>query len=379
MSTARMPMQDYPWEQVEETKAFISQLFAGEAPDRPGCLVHPAPVALPEMAPPAGLSEMQRSVWQQQEALRRRPLGGDDFVPTIGTGAGTCAMATAFGCVESQASGVYWVDPCITRMEQIDALTKPALDAGKLGWVLEQTRTYAACADERLPIRIMDFQSPFTTIEQMLGSDLFFLMPYDEPDRLHRLMDVVTDYAIDFFTAQRAAAGPNCCLGGWPPIWFPFGIQMSDDNLVNVSPEVYAEFVVPYNSRIAEAFGGLFLHSCVITEASLAAIKQIKGLTGINTDISSSVSTARLMEEFPDILIAPHAYINTNTNFHSYAEYMDCVLEGWQPGKRLFIYPCSVLYQPDTSQEIRFNEAEARDVLERIPGWVRDHSVAVKR
>lgn len=379
MRNTRLIMHEYPWERLDATRAFMTRLFAGEAPDRPGCLVHPAPLELPSMEPPTGLSELELNVWNTQEALRRRPLGGDDFIPALGTGAGTCAMATAFGCNESQASGVYWVDPCITRMEEIDALKKPAVTDGKLGWVLEQTRAYAACADEHLPIRIMDFQSPFTTIEQMLGSDRFFLMPYDEPERLHALMDVVTDYAIDFFTAQIVAAGPNCCTGIWPPLWYPrcAGIQMSDDNLVNVSPEVYAEFVAPYNSRVAEAFGGLFLHSCVITEQSLPAIATIKGLTGINTDVSSSVTTGRLMAAFPDLVIAPHTYINTNTNFHSYTEYMEAVLAEWQPGKRLFIYPCTVMYQPDTSQEIRFNETEARAVLERIPGWVRDHETVV--
>ncbi|OPZ84928.1 MAG: methylcobalamin:coenzyme M methyltransferase [bacterium ADurb.Bin429] len=377
MKITRIPMPEYPWEQVEAAKGFMTRLFSGHAVDRPGCLVHPAPLALPEEAPPAGLNEGQLAVWRLQEALRRRPLGGDDFVPALGTGAGTCAMATAFGCKESEASGVYWVEPCITRMEEIDALTSPSVGAGKLGWVLEQTRAYAAYAEERVAIRVMDFQSPFTTVEQMLGSDRFFLMPYDEPGRLHRLMDVVTDYAIAFFTAQIEAAGPNACPGIWPPLWYPriAGIQMSDDNLVNVSPEVYEEFVVPYNSRIAQALGGLFLHSCTIKEACLPALKQIKGLTGINCDISTSVSPARLMEEFPDLVIAPHAYINTDTNFHRYAEYMEYVLRGWTPGKQLFIYPCTVLYQPDTSREIRFNEAEARAVLERIPGWARDHGM----
>ena len=210
----------------------------------------------------------------------------------------------------------------------------------------------------------------------MLGSDLFFPMPYDEPERLHALMDVVTDYAIDFFTAQIEAAGPNCCPGIWPAFWFPrcAGIQMSDDNLVNVSPDVYEEFVVPYNNRIAEAFGGLFLHSCTIKEANLPALHTLKGLTGINCDISTSVTTAQLLDEFgDDIVVGPHAYINTDTNFHNYTEFMQAVLAGWKPGKRLFIYPCSVLYQPDTSQEIPFNLEEARAVLEEIPAWRRDH------
>lgn len=373
----RFVMNDYPWEVVEKTQAFITRLFDGEAPDRPASLLHTPLLPAAPQEPPAGLDDFQLQVWHTEQGIRRRPLGGDDYVPTLGTGAGTCAMATAFGCAESQVSGVYWVTPCITRMEQIDTLRKPAVTDGKLGWVLEQTRAYAACADERLPIRIMDFQSPFTTVEQMLGSDDFFLLPYDEPERLHVLMDVVTDYAIDFFTAQIAAAGPSCCPGIWPGIWFPrcAGIQMSDDNLVNVSPDVYEEFVVPYNNRIAEAFGGLFLHSCTIKEATLPALSKLQRLRGINCDISTSVTTARLLEVFGDtVVVAPHAYINTDTNFHSYTEFMRTVLAGWRPGKRLFIHPCSVLYQPDTSTEIPFNLSEARAVLDELPTWQRDHA-----
>ncbi len=372
----RFTMDDYPWDQVEKTKAFITRLYAGQETERPAAIVHPRLLERPPVEPPAGANERQRHVWQVQEQMRRRPLGGDDFVPTIGTGAGTCAMATAFGCPERVTSNVYWVDPCITRMEEIDSLTMPPVTAGKLGQVLEQTRAYAAYADERLAVRIMDFQSPFTTVEQMLGSDRFFLMPYDDPKRLHAVMDVVTDFAIAFFTAQIEAAGPNCCPGIWPSFWFPrrAGIQMSDDNLVNVSPDVYAEFVVPYNNRIAEAFGGLFLHSCTIRAAHLPVLHALKGLTGINCDISTSVSPAQLLAEFgDDRVVGPHAYINTDTNFKSYTEFTERVLAGWRPGKRLFLYPCTVLYQPDTSKELLFNEMETRAVLERIPAWKKDH------
>jgi hypothetical protein len=358
----RMMLEPFDWAEVNKTKSFITSLFQGPPPPRPGCLMHLPPKAEPAPRPaPEGLGEFEKSVWNATEGLKRRPLGQDDYVPTLGTGAGTCAMATAFGCREIENNGLFSVEPCIREPEEIDAIRKPAVTDGKLGRILEQTRAIAACADPRLPIRIMDFQSPFTTVEQMLGSDRFFLMPYDHPGRLHALMDVVTDFAIAFFKAQMAAAGPAVCPGIWPSIWFPAsaGIQMSCDNMVNVSPEVYDEFVVPYNSRISEAFGGLFLHSCTIREENLASIRKIRGLTGVNCDISTSVTVARLLEVFGDeTVVAPHCYINTNTNFPGYAEFMAHCLEGWRPGKRLFIHPCSVMYIPAKAREIRF-DAEA--------------------
>jgi len=370
-------MEDYPWEKVEQTKEFITRLFDGPAPDRPGAIVHEeqTPSSGGEPAP-EGLTELQKQAWNTLQGLKNRPLGRDDFVPAIGTGAGTCAMATAFGCEETQATGVYWVKPCITEPSQIDYLRKPPIAAGRLGEILEQTRAYAGYVDDRLPIRVMDFQSPFTTVEQMLGSDQFFLMPHDEPARLKALMDLATDFAIEFFQAQIEAAGPNCCPGSWPPIWFPrsAGVQMSDDNMVNVSPAVYEEFVVPYNNRVADAFGGLFLHSCTIREQNLPSLKKLGPLTGLNCDISTSVTTRRLLEEFgDDTVIAPHAYINTDTGFKDYAEFTRAVLDGWSPGKRLFIYPCTVLYQPSQSKELPFNAQEVRSVLNAIPAWKRDH------
>jgi hypothetical protein len=376
----RLRLDDYPWDAVARTQAFITRLFAGPAPDRPGGIVHAALLS-PEPALPApeGLTEWQRQAWNAAESIRRRPLGGDDFVPTLDTGAGTSALATAFGCREEERSGVRWVAPCIRDACEIDHIRKPDVTAGRLARVLEQTRAFAEYADERLPIRIMDFQSPFTTVEQMLGSDRFFLMPYDEPGRLKALMDLVTDFAIEFFRAQMAAAGPSGCPGIWPPIWFPraAGIQMSDDNLVNVSPETYEEFVVPYNNRIAEAFGGLFLHSCTIREAHIPAIAKLKGLTGINCDISSSVTAARLLEAFgTTCVVAPHAYINTDAHFPNHAAFVWASLEGWRPGRRLFVYPCTVLYQPSQAREIPFDAAAVRTVLERMPAWRRDHPAA---
>lgn len=354
-----------PWDRITATRSFITSLYTDPAPSRPGVLMHLRPTAEPAPAP-VGLNALQQECWRQTEALRCRPIGGDDFVPTLGTGAGTCALATAFGCVEEQTGGVYWVRPCLTDYAQIDRLRKPDVRDGRLGGVLEQTRIFAETADPRVSIRVMDFQSPFTTCEQLLGSDLFFTIPYDDPRRLHALMDVVTDFSIEFFRAQMAAAGENCCPGIWPTFWFPrcAGIQMADDNMVNVSPEIYDEFVVPYNNRIAEAFGGLFLHSCTIQESNFASIRKIKRLTGINCDISSGAPFARLLTAFGrDVVVAPHCYINNGACFADYRAFMAEVLDVWRPGLRLFIHPCSVLYLPRETRDLPFDRAAVEGEL----------------
>ena len=374
---AKLMLENFDWSAVARTARFMEQIFSGPPPDRPGCIVHPSvPPEEPPAIPPVHLDDFGRQAWREIRDMQRRPMGGDDFIPMFGTSVSTCALATAFGAEETQVGSLFWVKPCLTEMSQIDRLKKPPVTAGRLGGVLERTRLYAERTDDRIPIKLMDFQSPFTTVEQLVGSDAFFLMPYDEPARLHAIMDIVTDFLIDFFRAQKTTAGSRYCTGSWPPIPFPkaAGIQMSDDNLVNVSPEVYEEFVVPYNNRIAEAFGGLFLHSCTITPEHLPAVRKHRGLTGVNCDLSTSVSLATLLDAFGrDIVVAPHVYINTNTRYRSYDEFIRAMLAPWRPEYRLFVYPCVVLYLVENSTELAFDEPEVRLALEEIPAWRRDH------
>jgi hypothetical protein len=368
-------LDDYPWDIVESTKRFITQLFFGEPPDRPAAIIHPAATAEPPQ-PPAHLSAYERDAWTQVEGIRRRPVGADDFVPALSTTISTCALATAFGAREEKRGDVTWVKPALTSNDDIDHLRMPAVTDGRLGEVLERTRVFAGVTDERLPIRVMDFQSPFTTVEQLLGSERFFTVQYDDPARLHHLMDAVTDFAIEFFKTQAEVAGDRVCLGSWPPIWFPPGAgpHVSEDNIVNVSPEAFEEFALPYSNRIAEAFGGFFLHSCVIKEKHLPSIMRLEHLRGYNCDISDSAPVSFFLERLPDdVVFAPHAYTNADTNFAGFGDFFRACLEHWNERRRLFIYPCPVMYIPERAEEITFDEASARAELEKLPGWRRDH------
>ena len=61
-NTRRVSADGLPWREIEETKRFITDLFAGPAPDRPGMVMHlpavgdaPAPPADPAPGPKPGL------------------------------------------------------------------------------------------------------------------------------------------------------------------------------------------------------------------------------------------------------------------------------------------------------------------------------------
>lgn len=354
----RLMLDDYPWEAVERAKGFIRSLYAVLPPERPGVMTHPKPSGSPVGAPPEGLDDTEGAAWSAVEAFRRRPAGMDDFVPAVGTDDGACSIATAFGCPEKVVDGLRWVEPAITNPGDIKRARMPKTTDGSLGSILERTRRYVDLLDERIGIRTIDFQGPFTTVEQILGEELFFMMPYEHPDELRTLMDVVTDFSIEFLSEQMRTAGDRCCPGVWPSFWFPkeAGTLMSDDDLSSVTPGIYDEFVTPYNNRVSDAFGGLFLHSCVIKEEHIPVIKKIRRLTGVNCDVSNGVPPARLLEEFGSTaVVAPHVYMNSSTNLKSYAELMAWLLEPWRPGHRYFMHPCKVMRLPDESRDLPFD------------------------
>ena len=369
---SRFPLNDYDWSAVERTKQFIRALYGRTPPGHPGCILHTASRAgLPP--PPPGLDDDALAVWRFTETLRRTPHPGDQSVPCFGAGVGgTCLLASAFGGRERvNESGNHWLEPIIHDPSEVFRLKTPSLAEGAIGGMLERIGRLGALLDERVTISPADFQSPFTTAEQLLGSDLFFLMPYDAPKALHCLMDLLTDFSIRFFREQFKRIGPQASRGSWPGIYFPpeAGIQMSDDNMVNVSPEIYDEFVVPYNNRVSEAFGGLFLHSCVVKEHNLPSLGKIRGLRGVNTDISSSVGPRQFYDALGDgVVFAPHAYVNTETNFKSYADFARYALDGYRPGRRLFVYPCVAMYLPGECRDLPFNPGEVLDVL-RTAGY----------
>jgi hypothetical protein len=76
----------------------------------------------------------------------------------------------------------------------------------------------------------------------------------------------------------------NVCYGE-QGVWVPpdCGVWIADDEAVNLSPRLYAEFVAPHYSRIFKSFGGGVLHFCGDGSHHGAALLQMEGLRAINS------------------------------------------------------------------------------------------------
>lgn len=113
---------------------------------------------------------------------------------------------------------------------------------------------------------------PFTIACMIAGLDQISMWCYDQPERVHRLLKIITEKEIariqDAFAAMGEKPGPA---------------SMADDYSPYISLEMYEEFVLPYQQQIRDAFGDIvYFHSCVPDAKLLAAWRDKLGITVFN-------------------------------------------------------------------------------------------------
>jgi Uroporphyrinogen decarboxylase (URO-D) len=208
------------------------------------------------------------TVFQERTSFEQMKSIDDAFVPCLVPWFGSGVLATGFGCgYQVPAKMDPAVDPSrypVRTPQDIRALRLPDPEKdGLMPAVLRFQRFMKAHGT--LPVGITDCQGPLTTANQLMGYDSLIYLMADHPTALHALMDVVTEGLIAWVKKQKEVIGEamnesfteqQVYLGGHGGIW------MSDDDAILMSPQSYREFVVPYNARVLQAFGGGCLHTC---------------------------------------------------------------------------------------------------------------------
>ena len=210
----------------------------------------------------------------------------DHYVPYLMPFMGTGVACSAFGArVEFKDK----MDPTATgfiveNVEQMEALEQPDVEKdGLCPHVLKFLRYFKEHSD--IPIGITDCQGPLTTALQLLGYDKLFYWMYDYPEKIHKLMELVTDTLIKWIKKQKEVVGmPMDCCWGNQGVYVPegIGVWLSDDDAVLMPPALYDEFVAPYNDMLMKAFGGGIVHFCGTANHLIDSFNKMKYLRGIN-------------------------------------------------------------------------------------------------
>ena len=252
----------------------------------------------------------------------------DCFEPFLMPWYGTCVLASAFGADYT----IYpYMDPAvnISLVEDIDyvyEMKKPDLTrAGLCPRVLETITYFKENCD--LPIMLTDCQGPLTTALSLVGYENFVYWMYDEPEGIHLLMQKVTDALIDWIRLQKQTIGIEDIEPGYQVAirtgTGKGGVVFSDDDAVMMDPDLYCEFVKPYNELVLKAFGGGSIHCCGNVTHQLENLKNTKGLTMYhNMTLDNLDETAKLQKGFleKNIALAVGDYAVADSRMESYYE-----------------------------------------------------------
>ncbi len=179
----------------------------------------------------------------------------NNFLPALGTGVGVPSVASAFGVVPDPSphnpGGVVENLP----LEAFDDFEPPDVNtAGCWPEVRETIEFYQANTPPEIRICYPDMQGPLNTAHTILGTPVFLAMRL-QPERLHRLLQMITDFNIEVRRALAEWIEPERQM---PYVGYTNRICECSVDLI--SRQAYHEFCLPCDRQIAEALGTIAIH-----------------------------------------------------------------------------------------------------------------------
>ena len=162
----------------------------------------------------------------------------------------------------------------------------PPVETGYGAQVLEMGRRYTAIAREYpkigryVHIYHPDLQGPMDICEVVWGSTVFMAL-YEQPDTVKAFLDLATETYTAFLNAWLGIVpfreGANTHWGHMHKGY----IMLRDDSAMNLSPEMFDEFIRPYDQRLLDTFGGGAIHFCGRGDHYISRMGQMPGMHAI--------------------------------------------------------------------------------------------------
>jgi hypothetical protein len=219
---------------------------------------------------------------------RQREGVYDYGMPNIKPNQGINIVASAFGCeytVNDEADP--WVKPLI-RDDNVQDVHGLKVPDPKTNPVFRQAweRIEYLQSHSDLPLRVVNVPSPLVTASLIWDYTSFITATMLHPKEVHVLLEKVTEATIGYLKEQLARIRNLHSMSH--EMWHiprEVGVRISDDSASIMSPNLYREFGVKYNSMISRAMGGLVVHSCGEVKNVVQPMIEIEGLRGLDFTI----------------------------------------------------------------------------------------------
>ena len=207
-----------------------------------------------------------------------------DFIPFLEPWHCIGVYANSFGC-KIKFSDVKDPDTlwAIDKPEDVYNLKPDINNSELMNMTLDTIKFFQDKVGTSIPITTCDPNSPMLCASLVLKTDVFLMSLMTNPKEMHHLIDLTTKVFLEFYQRQLDLLKNPAFPGhGFLFTKNATGVCVSEDNLAQIPPAIFEEFEVLSLEKIAEKFGGVYVHSCGNWIHNLDSVLKIKGLKGIN-------------------------------------------------------------------------------------------------
>ena len=217
--------------------------------------------------------DLDAMVLQQYGACSSQLANGAGSLMTVRSNYGTAIMPTLFGAelfvMDESLNTLQTSKPLGSKaMQGLIEHGIPEMTTGLGAAVLTAGKRFAQIAAQYpkigryIHIYHPDMQGPMDLCEMLWGSELFMDL-IDKPELVHRVLDLLTNTYVRFMKAWDGIVGATG--KSWTTHWSMMQkgkIMIRTDSGMNLSPEIYDEFIRPYDQRLLNKLGGGAVHFC---------------------------------------------------------------------------------------------------------------------
>lgn len=219
---------------------------------------------------------------------------------------GTIFIPTMFGLEYKVPKDTFaWVTSHLSK-EEIKRCKLSDVDKTDL---MKRAIEYIQFFKEKLPewihIYLPDTLGPYEIAHSVYGDNLFYDI-YDDPTFVHYLLELCTDVYIQVTKKLKKVIGEergNCCHGHALVRGIYMrngGTRISEDSATLISPQQIDEFVIPYDQKALEAFGGGFIHFCGKNDYLLESYLKLNKVRAVNLGNPEMYDFDITMQKFID-------------------------------------------------------------------------------
>ena len=254
----------------------------------------PAPSALewPHIAINDAIADDTLAIYRELEGVNDALAKGKSTILRVRANYGVGNVATAFGAETFVMPRETDTLPNVKALSEEAAAALigrplPDPEAGNMAGVARFARAWRDI-QARYP-RIgrfvrpeqPDLQGPVDNLELIMGSSAMFYAMWDEPERVHALLGVITAVIERAMDAWLAFFPENRSFANYFMQWEKGMICLRDDSAMNLSADMFTEYIAPYDGRLLKKYGGL-VHFCGRGDHFIDRLARIEGLSAVN-------------------------------------------------------------------------------------------------